>query len=328
MTTARTQRYPTASPSSGQLLFGFLALFCLALILRNTEAAMEYIRDGLVLCAETVVPALFPFMVLSEILISGGFGNAIVRLVAFPIKKLLGVSDTACCAILLGLLCGFPVGAKCAVSAYDKGALSKQECESAIALSSIPSSAFLISAVGVSLWHNRRLGILLYLTVVGSSLLVGAVMCKRKKKSGCVCADTLAPSPAQKGAKLFTGAIRSSLESTLLICAYVIFFSALTGVFGLVLEQIHCPEGCKALLSSFLELSGGMRNASLLENSFLGILLSAFGAGWSGLSVHCQVLSLCDGRGLSFRSYFLTKAFGGILCALLFGIGAFLFGWI
>ena len=329
MTTCPTQKHPSAARlSPGQILFGFLTLFCLVLILRNTEAAMGYIHNGLVLCAETVIPALFPFMVLSELLISGGFGNAMVRLVARPLKTLLGLSDTACCSILLGLLCGFPVGAKCAVSAYDNGRLSKRECECVIAASCIPSSAFLISAVGVSLWNDRRFGILLYLTVALTALLTGAVICRRNREAISDSASPPFSAPMPRGAKLFTSAIRSSLESTLLVCAYVVFFSALTGVFGLVLEQIHCPDACKAFLSSFLELSGGMRHASFLENTFLGVILSAFGAGWSGLSVHCQVLSLCDGRGLSFRSYFLAKAGGGILCALLFGVGVCLLRWV
>ena len=45
------------------------------------------------------------------------------------------------------------------------------------------------------------------------------------------------------------------------------------------------------------------------------ILTAAF-AGWSGISVHCQVMTLCGGRGLSFRPYLLAKAFQGLLCGV------------
>lgn len=328
MTTSSTQKRPFATLSKGQILFGSLALFCLALILRNTDVAMEYIRYGLTLCVRTVIPALFPFMVLSELLISGGFGNALVSVIALPFKKIFKLSDTACCSILLGILCGFPVGAKCAVSALDKGLLSREECECVLAASNIPSSAFLISAVGASLWKNRGFGIVLYLTVVLSTLVTGAVICRRRMGSTTVNASNLRPYPPQRGARLFTSAIRSATESMLLVCAYVIFFSALTGVLGLVLEQLCCPAALRALLSSLLELSGGMSHARALGSPTLGAILSAFGAGWAGLSVHCQILSICDGRGLSFRPYFFAKAASGALCALLFGIAVRLFAII
>lgn len=55
----------------GQLCFGFFALFCLFLILRNPDVAIEYITSGLRLCAVTVIPSLFPFLVLSELIVSG-----------------------------------------------------------------------------------------------------------------------------------------------------------------------------------------------------------------------------------------------------------------
>ena len=42
-------------------------------------------------------------------------------------------------------------------------------------------------------------------------------------------------------------------------------------------------------------------------------MLSAMIAGWSGLSVHCQIMTLCGGRGLSLRPYVLAKLAQGML---------------
>jgi hypothetical protein len=46
----------------GTILTGFLCLF---LILRHSDAAIAYMKQGLSLCAGTVIPSLFPFMVIS-----------------------------------------------------------------------------------------------------------------------------------------------------------------------------------------------------------------------------------------------------------------------
>ena len=106
----------------------------------------------------------------------------------------------------------------------------------------------------------------------------------------------------------------------LLVCAYVIFFSTLVGTLQLIFSQFALTEGWKASIFSLFEISSGMSHASALGNTTLAALLCAFTAGWSGLSVHCQVMSVCDDCNLSFRRYFLSKLLQGLLCALLFGL--------
>ena len=316
-------------PSAGQVLFGLFGVFCLLLILRNSDIAIEYMSRGLLLCARTVVPSLFPFMVLSELIVSGGIGNSLLRRVAGPFRRLFGLSEAGCCAMLLGMLCGFPVGAKCAVLSYEQGRLSREETERLLCFSNNPSSAFLISAVGVSLWGNRRFGTALYATVLVSACLTGFLLNQLRKKDKKSIpiepAFTSVIPQARKGYKLFTDAIRSATGSILLVCAYVVFFSTLVGTLGLVLASLRAPAWLCTVLFCLFELSGGVSQASSLGNTMLAAALCAFSAGWSGLSVHCQVLSVCDGKGLSFRKYFLAKLMQGIVCALLFGLVLYLF---
>ena len=306
------------------LLIGCFCAFCLALILKNSDAAVEYVTRGLLLCAKVVIPSLFPFMVLSELIVSGGTVNQIPKPLLAPLRRLLGLPDAGVCAVLLGLLCGFPIGAKCVLSAYQKGFLSKDEAERALTCSSGPSSAFLIGAVGVSLWDNRRFGVALYLTVLAVSLLTGMLANGLQKKSLPSVAMpspqwTTEESPMGRAAQ-FCNAVKSSLSGILLVCAYVVFFSALSGTFQLVLNEQSIPSGISAFLSCVLEISGGVGQASALGNAHIGAYLCAFAAGWSGISVHCQMLAVCENSALSLRPYFFSKLFQGLLCALIFGL--------
>ena len=100
----------------------------------------------------------------------------------------------------------------------------------------------------------------------------------------------------------------------------MIFFSALIGTLNYVLSAFHLPDAVQAAVFCLFELSGGVSRASALGNSVLGALLCAFAAGWSGLSVHCQILSVCDGSGLSLRPYFAAKLLQGGLCVLLLAL--------
>ncbi len=287
-----------AGPTPGQLCFGFFALFCLLLILRNPDVAIEYMTAGLRLCARTVIPSLFPFLVLSELIVSGGIGRILLRPVALPLSRLFRLPPDGCCAMLLGMFCGFPVGARAAVSAFDRGELSQDETERVICASTVPSSAFLLNAVGVSLHGSRRFGSVLLSVTLASALLIGLLMARLPAKDPPGRQPVSPPQPVhtpKSGAQFFTEAIRQALVSMLTVSAYVVFFSAFCGTLTVLGNRLQLPEAARAAVYCLFELSGGVS------------------AGWSGLSVHCQVLSVSDGRGLRMRRYFLAKLLHGAL---------------
>lgn len=307
------------APSAGRLCFAIFSVFCLFLILRNANVAIEGMNRGLRLCAVTVIPSLFPFMVISEWILSQRIGRLLVRPFAKPLRWLFQVSEEGACCMLLGILCGFPIGARCAMTALDDGRITKDEAERILASSCNPSSAFLINAVGISLWGNRAFGITLYATVILSQLLMGFLLARLSKAQNKSIPieplEDIAPD-AKKGASVFTEAVRSSCFGMLLICAYVVFFSTLGATLECVMEAWELSPLASALPFCLLELSSGVSAAATVSNSLLAALLCAFSVGWSGISVHCQLLSICDGRGLRFRKYFLAKLLQGGLCVL------------
>ncbi len=312
------RRPPPARPSMGQVGFCLMSTFCFLLILRNSEAAIEYMGRGLTLCARTVIPSLFPFMVISELLVSSGAGEAFGRLFSRVMRWVFGLSGAGVSAVFLGSMCGFPVGAKTAVSLYDRNMISRAECEHLLTFTSNPSSAFLITAVGVSLFGNRHLGVLLYGTVLGTSFLVGFLARFFLRGKGQPDAHPHFPTGLHPGGvEMFTNAVSGAATGMLTVCAYVIFFSAITGALGCMFNESTWALGevGYALLSGLLEMTGGISEASSLANRERAVVLAAAMAGWSGLSVHCQVMTLCGGRGISFRPYLVAKAVQGVLCA-------------
>lgn len=51
------------------------SLFFIALLLRNPDIPIKYVSRGLTLCTTAVIPTLFPFMALSELLVRTGGGE-------------------------------------------------------------------------------------------------------------------------------------------------------------------------------------------------------------------------------------------------------------
>lgn len=296
-------------PTAGQVCFCLLSTFCFLLILRNSEAAIQYMGHGLTLCAKTVIPSLFPFMVISELLVKSGAGEAFGRIFSRLMRRVFGLSGAGVSAVILGSMCGFPMGARTAVSLYDANLISKSECEHLLTFTNNPSSAFLITAVGVSLFGSKQLGTMLYAVVLGSSFLVGFLSRFFIRGKGKPAAHPHYPSGLHVGgADMFTSAVSNAANAMLTVCAYVIFFSALTGALGsMIADYGHLGETAYPLLCGFLELTSGISEAAGHSSVEMALILAAALAGWSGLSVHCQVLSLCGGRGISFKPYLLAK---------------------
>ena len=306
-------------PKAGAICLSLLLFFCFALLLRRADVATSCMREGLTLCARAIVPSLFPFMVLSELLVATGTGEYLTAPLARPLKKLLGLSPAGCSAVVLGILCGFPVGARCAISSFEKGRMEREECERVLACSSIPSSAFLISTVGSTLWKNLTFGIFLYVCAVFSAILSGFllyVVQKRRKSTREIPLSQPHVIPHFK-AEMLSSAVKNATVSTLLVCAYVVFFATLGGAFEIVLERFSASETMHAIVASLLELSGGVSAASMIPNQKLAKILTGTTVGWSGLSVHCQMLSLCDGHNLSTRPYLVAKLMQTVLCSFL-----------
>ena len=327
MTHKTNIRYPSdrskrrGSPSVGQVGFCLMSTFCFVLVLRNSEAAIEYIGRGLTLCARTVIPSLFPFMVLSELLVSSGAGEALGRLFSRLMQWLFGLSGAGASALFLGSMCGFPVGAKTAVGLLDRNAISKRECEHLLTFTSNPGSSFLITGVGMSLYGNRHLGVLLYATVLGSSFFVGFLARFFLRRGEEPAEHPHFPSGLHiGGVETFTGAVSSAATGMLTVCAYVVFFSALTGALGCAVTEGGGGAAGYTILSGLLEMTGGISLAATLPDPRWGLILTAVFAGWSGISVHCQVMTLCGGRGLSFKPYLLAKAVQSLLCGFVMAV--------
>ncbi len=301
-------------PSPGEAMFIFMSAFSLLLILRNSDAAIKYIGSGLVLCARTVIPSLFPFMVISELVVSSGLSELAGKYLNRPLGFIFGISGVSSSAVLLGALCGFPIGSRTAVALFDNGLIDKKETARLLSFCNNPSSAFLISAVGTSLYARREVGVMLYSVTLINALIIGIAqrIFTPRRRANMNHISKNSPS----GISAFTNSVTRSAEAMLIICAYVIFFSAIIGCLSDLLLTLNCSGAVMAFIYGSLEISGGVAAASSLGLTRSGLTLAAFIVGWSGLSVHFQIISVTAKRGLPLRPYFIAKLIQGLMNAL------------
>ena len=78
-------------------------LAVLVWFLADAGAVRAGVEEALALCARTVVPALFPFMVSASLLVSLGFGELAAPWLAGLMEPLFRVPGAGSAALLLGL---------------------------------------------------------------------------------------------------------------------------------------------------------------------------------------------------------------------------------
>ena len=310
-----------------------LALLCATLALMlYPQPAMEAARSGLRLCYNVIIPSLFPFFVLSSLVVELGLAGYLGRLLEGLMRPLFRVGGACASAVALGFVGGYPVGAKTAIGLYESGQCTRTEAERLLAFCNNSGPAFILGVVGTGVFASSRVGVLLYLAHAAASCCVGLLF--RFYRSGPERRGTAArPQPQFRAPRLtaaFTGSIKNAFLSTLNICAFVVFFTvviqllirsgllpALAGLLGTLLAPFGLtPEWAQRLLTGALELSTGVTTL-MGDGSLSGRLVAAaFMLGWAGISVHCQVLSFLGGSGLSAGTYLAGKLLHGGLSAL------------
>lgn len=289
------------------------AAACLALsgVLVLFLAEAGFVRaaaaEALSLCARSVIPALFPFLVVSSLLLSLGLGELLSPMLAGLMEPLFRVDGVGSSALLLGLVGGYPIGAKTAADLYRGGRLSRPEAERLLAFCNNSNPVFLISVLGVGVFGSVRAGVWLWLIHLLSALLTGLLFRNhggpaRRQAGGTAAFQAVSLFAA------FVAAVRESLSGMLSVCAFVTFF------YVLVRPLASLGGWLGPVLVGLTEL---FSLTPLLRPDRFGFILASAMAGWGGLSVLCQTAAVLEGSGLRLQSCAAGKAVQGLLAGLL-----------
>ena len=227
-------------------------LCCFSALLLLPEVSAQAARDAMLLCAQTLIPSLFPFFVLSSLLIACGASELLSALLSPLMRPLFGLSGTGAAALALGLCGGYPVGARTAAELVENGALSRDEGERLLAFCNNAGPGFLLGVCGAGVFSSSRAGAALYLIHVAAALCAGLLTCR-----------ALPPVPhgthphksakAQHLSTAFPAAVQNALTGCLNVSAFVVFFTVLARLLLHFLPEAFASSLPCALLLGFLE---------------------------------------------------------------------------
>lgn len=295
------------------------ALLLLALLLlRHRTAAAAGVVSGIHTCLGTLIPSLFPFILLACLCTNSRAAQVLFRPLSPVMRHVFRLPACAAPAVLLGLTAGYPTGAKITANLYAAGKLTREQTARLLCFCTAPGYAFAAAYTGGLLLRSERIGLNLFFACALAPLLLGLILSRFADKPE----KSLKPPESAPGG--IVSAVQDGIKATVSLCGFVIVFSMLlavlhdAGIFqflcGFLSRFGFTVPLSGALLTMGLEITAG---ASQCVYWHLPVYVLAFGLGFSGVCIHLQIFSFFHKAGLplSKTRYVLARFLNGLLSA-------------
>ncbi len=254
-------------------------------------------------------------------------------------KPLFNIRGEGAFAFVMGIISGYPIGAKIASNFRQNNICSKEECERLLSFTNNSGPLFIIGTVGSLMFKNTTIGILLFITHLLACITVGFIFRYWKKDKDTFLSNTNSTSfhATRKSAsfsnlgEILADSITSSISTILLIGGFVVIFSSIISILkasGLlnsltilcspVFQFLNIDTSfISGIFTGILEITNGISTISTIscKKLSLNIIFTAFLLGFGGISILLQVWSITSKTDLSIKPYVYGKLLQGLLAS-------------
>ncbi len=294
---------------------------CILLILHR-DAARNGVFTGVYMCLNTLVPSLFPFVILSCLITRSRAAKLLFCPFAPIMRHVFRLPACAAPVLILGLTAGYPVGAKITAALYEKEELNREQAARLLSFCTAPGYAFCAyTASAVS--GSTACVIILFISTALPPLFIGAIRAFFAPKPKNLQAVENPPFD-------FTDTVRDGVSAMASMCGFLVVFSALlsvlqsSGIFRTLVALFTAlgftVSDAGAFLTYFLEVTAGVTHSAYWH---LPLSVTAFGLGFAGLCIHLQLFSFFRRKAFPMSKYtylifrFLTALCSSYVCRML-----------
>ncbi len=277
--------------------FVFVLLLCVfgILLIAKPNIAKQNIINSLLICGNVIIPSLFPFCVCVLCLMKSGIANYSNVISPFTVK-IFNMSGYSFLIFIFSMLGGYPIGAKLISSGIKEGLLTRKSGAKMLNYCVNAGPGFIISAVGCSVFENRQLGTLLFISHISASFLICFFTNLKHSEKSFTKRQNLLPL-----ADNFTISTAESASAIINICGYIILFSAITAY----IEYIELLKP----LTYLLEVTLGISKTK-------NIYLISFLLGFSGVCIWCQIFSISKEIEIKYLPFISSRIFHGLISSV------------
>lgn len=289
-----------------QYMPGLTAVLLFISMLLSPRAVFSGAEDGLLLWFQIVFPTLFPFMLVSALMMAGGGLSVISGLFGKVLGRIFATSGNGAFAVLTGFLCGYPMGAKVTADLLRAGRITRNEGCYLLSFCNNTSPAFIMNFIIWKTLGQDELTVPSLLILFGVPVLLSFIF-RRFYLHG----EKRFRSPEKNDGDerntldfaAFDSCMMNSFEGIVKVGGYIISFSILIALLG----EFSDIAFFKAVLPSLeitngiVMLHNGIADARVSYPLIMG--LTSFGGFCSVAQTDCMI----RGTGISIFPYIAQK---------------------
>lgn len=297
---------------TSNILMICLLLSLVIFMITRSNKVIESVTFSISIWKDNLFPTLFPFFIISSLLMNYGFVDIIGYFLSYPMQKLFHLPG--CCGFVLAssMFSGFPSGAKYTVDLVNNNKITIKQAESLLTFTHYSNPLFILGMIGTILLNNQKIAYLILISHITSGILTGIILSKKEtiniNKSKQVLSIKI---PNKSFGEILTTTIFDSLNTMFLLLGVVTIFLILTTFIN---EIITLPNYIQVILSGVLEMTQGVKLASSINLPVIikTILITGI-ISFGGLSVHTQVISIISSKKIKYKPFLLARIIHSIL---------------
>ena len=310
--------------SKNQIITIFITLFIILFII-NLNTCMQSTFTGLNLVIKAILPTIFPFSVICNLIIHydgiSFYSNILGPIICKPLK----LSNCSSFPIVASLLCGYPLGCKYCCDLYELGCISKEEYLRLLNIASNASPIFLIGSVGAAMLGNIKYGFILLLGNYLAPLIIGFFTKKNTHEFNNSNEYPLKIDGSYNFGIIIKTSIENAINTTLQVDAFVIIFSIIIGIIknnsliNIIFNNVEkllslSPNSLYGIFLGSIEYTNGCKILTSISSSIIFKLSAiSFIRSFSGLSIIGQISSFTGKFNVSLKKYSFIKFIQGII---------------
>lgn len=314
------------------ILITLLIFFLIIVLLLNPVHYAKTFLDGLLLFSSSVLPGLFPFMLLTRILTKLNAVKILSKSLNKLMKKIFNSPGIAAYVLIMSNLSGYPIGAKIVGDLYTNQTINDDEAKKIISYSMTSGPVFVIGTVGALLLGNIRAGIIILISHLLSNLITGVIICKILKNKN---KSTIIKHTQQENLehieldKILSDSMYSSVQSILVVGGFISIFYCFseilfdTHIFDFLSFPISKifnliglePQISRGIMSGIVEVTRGIKELSVYFPTYPKLITSiaCLLISFSGLSIIMQAKAFLTHTKIKTHFLILSKSVHAIL---------------
>lgn len=307
-------------------VISILILILIALeILTGADSIIKAVIFSLNIWTNNIFPSLFPFFVLSEILVNFGFIELVGELFKPLMQKIFKCKGEVAFVFIMSMISGFPSNAKYVRELYQKGLLDENEASKALMFTHFSNPLFILGTISLIFLNNKRAGLIILIFHYLGNIIIGLLFrnyyptSEKKttfslKKAINKMHDKRMNNPYKLGT-IITNSLQNTLNTLILILGVVTMFLCVTTIIN---NNLHLNGFSQSLLNGFFEMTQGLKYTSLLNiplklKTVLSTLIISFG----GLSVHMQMIGILSDTKINYYPFLTARILHALISSFL-----------